>query len=192
MLSPSFIPYNFLIYFTQRSAFLLSPQRKFYGIFDQDNAEIFASQDSAKYSSFFSLQKLQAVFYPVLWNKGLGVKKVTFDRTLLHWEVSMSTPRDIAWDMTDHQEEGIVVLRLHGERAGCHSSLLGGEWLCLLRTNLTRASGPWGSAVLPALPHWALWLRWRVWEGPHLFVTSHRTRLLLLCCDTLLLSKHQF
>lgn len=73
MLSPSFIPYGFLIYSTQKSAFLHSPQKKFYGIFDQDNGEIFESQESEKYFSFFSFQKLQAVFYPVLWNKGLEV-----------------------------------------------------------------------------------------------------------------------
>lgn len=198
MLSPSFVPYSFLIYSTQRSAFLQSPQRKFYGIFDQDNAEIFASQDSAKYSSFFPLQKLQTVFYPVPGNKGLGVKRVEFDRILLYWKVSMNNPRDIVWDKTDPPvlencaEEGIVVLHLHWERASCHRSLLRGEWLCLLRTTLMRASGPWGSAVLPALPHWALWLSWKLSEGPHLFVTSHWTRSWLLCCDTLLFSEHQF
>lgn len=97
-------------------------------------------------------------------------------------------------------EEGIVVVHLHWERAGCQRCLLCREWLCLLRTTLMRASAPWGSAVLPALQqglraspkHWAHWLSQKRSEGPRLFVTSHRTRSWFLPCNMLLFSKHPF
>lgn len=204
MLSPSFIPRSFLIYSTLRSAFSQSPQRKFYGIF--------LIKTMQKSSNLKTVQNILLFFslHPVLWNKGLAVKRITFDRILLYWKVSMNTQGMLVEIWLTHQslktvpcaEEGIVVPHLHWERAGCHSSLLHGEWLCLLGTLLMRASGLWGSAVLAALQqrvclraslkHWALPLAWNMSEGSHVLVTSHRTGSWLLCCNTLLFSKYQF
>lgn len=119
----------------------------------------------------------------------------------------MSDPWEGGWDLADMSSlENCTLCRRVSRcwaRAGCHGSHLREEWPCLLRTVL-RGSGLWGSAVCsgcscvgcPGLlqntecsDHQ---LTWKMSEGSHLFVTSYRTRLWLLCSSTLLFGRHQF
>lgn len=170
----------------------------------------FLSLKTVKNILFFSLHKnCKQLFYPVLWNKGLGVKRITFDRILLYWKVSVNNPRGVGWDLTDPP---ILENCILSRRGNCCSSF------ALRKSRLPQVSPAWGMAVSPedcieeglrsvgqccvvtcpaagcvsgaqpcrvlrASPeHWALGLRGKMSEGPHLFVTSHRTRSWLQCC----------
>lgn len=137
MLSPSFIPCSFLIYSTLRSAFSQSPQRKFYGIF--------LIKTMQKSSNLKTVQNIILFFslHPVLWNKGLEVKRITFDRILLYWKVSMNNPRDVGWDMTDPSI--LENCTLCGRGNCCSSS-------SFRKGRLSQLSPAWGMAVSPGDP----------------------------------------
>lgn len=154
----------------------------------------------------FYFTKIASCFSPVLWIKGLGVRRITFDRILLYWKVSVSDQgRSVETELICQTlkfvpcvEEGIV-LHLCWERADCHTFHLHGKWLCLPRTTL-RASGKppqqsvcwWCSYAGCWVLLWSTdhWLMWKTSEESHLFVTSWRTRLWLSCSNTLLFSRH--
>lgn len=149
MLSMSFSPYDFLVCSTQKSAFSQSAQRQFLLDFWSRHAAIFEAQDSKKY--FFTEKGCKLSFFShILWTKGLGVERITFDRIFLHWKVSVGDPEVASWDLADLLSlENCTLCR----KGSCSSVTLrksrlphispAWEWPCLLRTMFRAVGQSW-------------------------------------------------